>query len=331
MLRFHFTGDDALRIRVAAEPHPLWDIACSLQLLHGPRVPPVFELWRTTVRRRLGAAGLAEAVRSLAPLYPADSYPPDFLTGGHEVADLEAGLDLLMSTPRRRLREEMLLLAAGGRRFPARFRPLADGEPLAVSRLGELLRRYHEVAIRPFAAQMEAAFTVDRALRARTVLEGGVEGLLGGYRRQGLRWSDGVLEAPCPVEADFEVGGRPMTLLPSFFASRTMAVADPGRPPLLAYPVDLAEHWLASSHGPSPDGGSLRQLIGPSRAETLVLLQSAHSTTELAGALKTSLSTASRNAAALRRAGLIRTTRDGRRVLHRLSPAGRAFLRASGN
>ncbi|MFD8596715.1 ArsR family transcriptional regulator [Kitasatospora sp. NPDC059646] len=271
MLRIHFSGDDATRIRVAPAAPALWDVACSLHLLGARDLPASFEPWRRTVRRHLHRAGLARAVRALASAFPVDGRPAPSAAGG------------------------------GAR---------------------ELVRRYHEIAVAPFARQIAAAVAADRAVRARAALDRGVEGLMASYRPHGVRWCGGVLHVRCAVDADVHVRGRPLTLLPSFFGTRTAVLADPLLPPVLAYPLLPAASWLTAP--PAAPGGppGLRRFLGPGRCAVLAALRSPLSTRQLADALHLSPSAASRRAAALREAGLLSTARDGRCVRHALRRAG---------
>ncbi|MFF0390287.1 ArsR/SmtB family transcription factor [Kitasatospora sp. NPDC004615] len=266
-------------------------------------------------------------------LNPAGGSAPGFV-GGQEVTDPEAGPDRLMSAVRATLREEMTLFARQARQLPVWAGRLAEGYRPDVRRLGGLVRRYHAVAVAPFASQITAAVAADRAVRARAALDRGVEGLMTSYRPDGLEWSGGVLRVPCPVDADFHIDGRPMTLLPSFFATRTMAIADPRLPPVLAYPLSPGVSWIAASPRSAPAGSHLLgRFLGPGRCAVLAVLESPLSTGQLADALHLSPSAASRQAAVLREAGLISTVREGRCVRHALTSAGRELverLRESG-
>lgn len=119
MLRLHFTPDDLARVRVAAGPDHLWEIANSFQgLFHGADTLS-FGPWRRLVRPRLGGP----ADRLLAGLLPGRGYFPDFLTpaaGGQ--GELAAALDTVLGAPRAALRDDLALLAAS----PHRRRPLPD-------------------------------------------------------------------------------------------------------------------------------------------------------------------------------------------------------------
>ena len=77
----------------------------------------------------------------------------------------------------------------------------------------------------------------------------------------------------------------------------------------------------------SPAGAGSRQdalagVLGRARAGILLLLAEERTTSQLARRLRVSNATASAHTAALRRAGLITTTRAGRAVLHQRTALG---------
>lgn len=332
LLRFHLTTEDLLRVRLAARPHPLWEISFSLHLLQTREAVLLFDSWRRTVRRALARAGLSETVGELARLYPPADYWPDFLTPGDDLTDVETGLDLVMSTPRSELKRELTLMAHYHRVLPSWARSMADGDVATMKRLGGLLRRYHQIAIAPYTEHLQAAFTAERAHRADIVLNHGAEELLPSYSSPLMNWHNGVLDVACPVDEEFRNDGRAMTLLPSFFClNHPTALADPERPPTLAYPLPHTVGWFSPSSDDAACRASgsreaLARLIGPTRAATLDALDHAMTTSQLARVLGLSVPSASRQAAILRGAGLVGSERRGQSVLHTRTPMGTSLL-----
>ncbi|MBM7057469.1 MarR family transcriptional regulator [Streptomyces durocortorensis] len=76
-------------------------------------------------------------------------------------------------------------------------------------------------------------------------------------------------------------------------------------------------------------GRSLADLLGRARAIALQAAAGGATTGEIARAAGVSASAASRHATVLRDAGLVTTVRNGPSVLHTLTPAGAAVLRAA--
>ncbi|WP_299539806.1 helix-turn-helix domain-containing protein [uncultured Streptomyces sp.] len=322
-----FTSQELARLRVASGTDPLWETALSLHLLQNRQAPLAFGAWRREVGAALRVSGLVPTTRALTRLCPDDAYFPDFLTPGRGDADLDTGLDRLLSTPRRRLRAELTRLhTRTGRPVPAGARPLADGSTEALHRLGSALRAYHRVAVEPYLPAMRALAAADRSVRAEAVLARGAEGLLTGFDRlPGWRYRDRVLRAPYPVDRELALRERPLTLVPAFFCVRApLALVDEELPPVLVHPLTPPPGWLERGRG----GGDapVAQLVGASRAELLRMLDRPMTTMEIAAALRLAPSTASRHATVLREAGLLHSQRQGVRVLHHRTRLGRAVL-----
>ncbi|GAA1735982.1 winged helix-turn-helix domain-containing protein [Isoptericola hypogeus] len=328
MLRIDLTAEDMTRLRVPGRPDPLWDTVLSLHLLQNRQSALAFDPWRRQVRRRIAAAGLTSTVTALARLAPWASYFPDFLTPSPaDVPDLDAGVDRVLSTPRRRMTRELArTYPAGG---PAWVRRVARGEAAAMRWLGSALRRYHAVAVGPYLPWTGAAVAADQGARDAALRRGGVHAMLGSFdpllRRDGASWVGSY-----PVTRTVPLRGRPLTVVPSFFCVlEPVVLADDDLDPVLVHPVDPAPGWLARG-GPGDDGRGERlpvaQLIGPTRARALALLDRCRTTSELAAALDLTPATASRHATVLREAGLVVSRREGNRVLHSRTRLGSALL-----
>jgi len=324
MLRIHFTGPDVARVRVASRPDPLWELVFSLfRLRQGKNVPLAFGRWRADAVKRADTAALG----LLLPLVT-EMHFPDFLTPAASADGLDAGIEALLSTPTRRLRAEMTFLGASRGGLPAAARPLADGNPGALKQLAGAVRTHHQAVVAPYGSQAQAHLDADRALRSKAFLDGGGEGLLNSYRPL-MRWSFPVLEVDFPVEQDVHLDGRGLLLVPSFLSWRTPdALRDTSLPPVLVYPV---EHDLALIARCQDPGGpsSLEALIGLTRSQVLEQIGDGRTTSELARRIGVSPASISQHTGVLREAGLIRTTRTGRVVLHTLTPLGSALLAAA--
>ncbi|WP_030542089.1 winged helix-turn-helix domain-containing protein [Streptomyces albus] len=326
MLRIGFGTEDLNRLRVAGTGDFMWDVVLSLQLLQNRHAALVYDPWRRRVREALARAGLIRTTRALMELCPSAPYFPDFLTPGRGTADPDAGLDAVLSTPGRRLRQELTRLY-GNRPVPPGARRLAEGGREALRRLETAVRRYHAVAVAPYTAAIDRAVDADRSARADSALTSGAEGLLTGYQPE-LTWRDGRIECGYPFSRTLELHGRPLTLVPSFFCTRwPVTLADPELPPVLVHPLQPAPGWLADADRESGSADRLHRLLGLTRARALESLGRPMSTSGIAATLRLSPASASRHAAVLREAGLISSFRHGHRVLHRRTALGEALLR----
>lgn len=329
MLRVQFTSEDIARIRVAAEPDPLWEITNSFQILGARGTPMVFAEWRRSVRPSLPAAS-----RLLAELLPASGYSPDFLTpdlGGR--FDLPSAVETVLGTAKTDLRKDLERLAVSRPRLrpvPSDVRALAGGDTAALGRLRAALCGYHRHALAPFWPQIRARVDADRAIRTRALLEGGIDGLLASFRPL-LRWKPPVLEADYPVRRVLQLDGRGLLLQPSFFCTRRpVTLADPRMTPTLVYPIQHTLGWAAASRkgtpGTTAGGAELAALIGRTRAAVLEDLTDGRTTGELAERLSISAQDVSYHTAVLRRAGLLLSVRRSKNTLHTITPAGRTLL-----
>jgi DNA-binding transcriptional ArsR family regulator len=322
VLRIQFTDEDLLGVRVAPAPDPFAEIAASVRLLRASAPTPRLARWRARARAALASAALAFEVRPLLDLVPAGTpYIPDFLTPADGAADLESGIDTVLSTPRHRLHAD-LAAAAKLVPLPGWTRTLAEGDPEALNRLGRAIRAYHAVAVAPHWAEIEVHAAADRALRGQALLDRGVGGLLATLHPD-LRWGAGSLVCGCsPQEFTMTLDGRGLVLVPSYFAHEPMALDVPGMRVVLVYPA----HREAP---PARAGGSLAALLGRTRASVLACLATGCTTTQLAQRVGISLASASEHAAVLRDAGLVASRRTGGAVLHTLTPLGSRLLHDS--
>jgi DNA-binding transcriptional ArsR family regulator len=101
-------------------------------------------------------------------------------------------------------------------------------------------------------------------------------------------------------------------------------VDEPGQPGLIYTPRGIGMLWAPEEGG---DREALEALLGRRRAGILATLGTPAATTELARRLGASPAGVNEHLAILRRAGLVRAARDGRRVLYERTPMGDALLR----
>ncbi|MBX7472420.1 winged helix-turn-helix domain-containing protein [Streptomyces sp. MAG02] len=319
MLRIHFTGEDLARLRMAPGPDTLWETILSFHRLRDRRGASVFGEWRQETRGRLSGE-----TRWLSAVVPCRGYFPDFLTPPHGPHSLDAGLMRIRETGPERLDAELSRLP-GGRPTTGWAAALADGCTTQLGRLADALAAYHQAAVSPYWAHIQARVDADRAARGRALLDGGASELLDSLPPM-LRWRAPVLEADYPVDRELHLNGRGLLLQPSFFCRRTpVALHDPKLPPVLVYPVTHTQAPYESPPGPGRTT-SLGRLVGHTRSSVLMAIGNGCTTSELARRAGVSLASASQHAGVLRDAGLLVTLRHGNSVLHTLTPLGSALL-----
>jgi hypothetical protein len=239
-----------------------------------------------------------------------------------DVISLDEGISALLSTPRRRLRTDVATLAAA-RRLPSWTTALNDGEPETMRQLGKAVDGYFEACLAPYWQQVRAAVDRERAKQAELFASGGLESILRTLHPS-AHWQYPVLKVQYSVDRELHLRGRGLHLIPSFFCWGTPTTfRDDDFEPVLVYPIGHEVGWSRLADVPRP----LAALLGPTRAKVLEAIgRSPCSTTDLARRTATTLSTASRQTAVLRSAGLVSSQRDGQSVVHSLTPQGHTLL-----
>jgi DNA-binding transcriptional ArsR family regulator len=317
MLRIHFTEADLRQVTVAPGPNALLETALSLRYLRGR--PSCVERLRPGVRqwRRWVIDGKVPRTRIYPHIDPLEGGVFDFFVQPF-TPDLRAGLDLAVRTPTPELADEIALLPRPTRDNPV-LRELADGTEKGRQILADDTLRYFDSCLAPLWPRMQAITTADRALRAETLLRGGVDALLAtlvpGWHWQPPTWH---IPAPCSP-SDLHLGGHGLMLIPSHFSYGPMYGRRAGEPWTLAFPPHGGEQ-------PTCATDTLGPLLGRTRAAVLAALRHPATTTETADRVGISLPSASQHTTVLRNAGLITTIRTGTAVLHTITPLGAALL-----
>ncbi|MGW4214243.1 ArsR family transcriptional regulator [Lentzea sp. NPDC004789] len=315
MLRVHFTAEDLARVRVAPGPDPMWEILLSLHVLRQRSATPAFGRWRANVR-----ASLPDEARWLMQLAPPVGYSPDFLTPTAGSCALDAGIDAVLSTPVEALRADLAQLGCQQRLDP-RTHLLAGGDTATLDFLGDALRAYHRHALAPIWAEVRAVVDADRAVRARSFLDNGCEGVLATLHPT-ISWSRPVLsiESRFP-RRDVHLHGQGLVLVPSYFCQqRPIMLRDQRHDPVLVYPITREPQVTGTGKR------ALEALLGRTRAAALEVIAGGCTTTELARRLGISAASASAHATVLRDAGLAVAQRHRNSVLHTASALGVELL-----
>jgi DNA-binding transcriptional ArsR family regulator len=327
MLRIYFTSEDIARTRIAMTHDPLWELVLSMHMLRGQRGDLLFTDWRRTTAAALRDTRLGRNAGLMSALMPTCGYFPDFLNPIVPGHNIEAGLEAIRSTPVRALERDLVRMTVPSH-LRAAVRALATGEPAALRDLTATMRAYYAAAVAPQRRILEAAIEHDRAVRVREMALRGVEGLMASLAPL-VEYSDGELRVLSHPDQEIHLDGRGLLLVPSYFCViHPMTMFDEALLPVLVYPVERRHDLLPEGAGDRRRG--LAALIGPTRAAVLAAASDGRTTTDLARRVGISAGSASEQATVLRESGLIVSRRDGNRMIHQVTPLGKAILHGRG-
>jgi len=311
MIRLRLGVDDVARTRFAA-PGPYCELSVSAQVVQQPT---------SSFRRLCAASGvrLPASASHLLELVPAHGNVPDFLAP-EGAGSLEEALDVVMSTPDRLIRADVSTLP-----LPAAsswLLDLADGCVSARKELASSLRDYHDQVLEPLWPAVEHVVETDLRFRAWQLATNGVAATVDGLH-PGIRWCDGAVEVDGPLDADVDLAGRGLQLMPSMWTRPGFTMR--WTHPTLVYPLGRFA-WLAPTATRS-HRDPLTAVLGATRARVLRALADEHTTSGLARVLGISAASASTHAAVLRDAGLVTSRRQGQSVRHSLTSLGAQWSR----
>jgi len=322
-LRIHFTDADLARTRLKPEIDLMWEIVSSVQVLQHTDGGLSFDRWRRQVRECAGRdSGLRRAVQALITVAPHAAYFPDFLTPPTDVSDIDAGVETVLSTPSRRLGEEVGRLRPADSAGARWLDDLAHGKPAALRQLRHSLHVYFRALIEPHLQVIGAGLRTDCAGGIQRYLQTGPEGLLR-CLRPATNWQPPVLSVDYPRDRDLHLDGRGLVLIPGYFSLyHPIALADPLLRPVLVFPIRTESRLLA---GPG-SGDHVSALLGTTRAMILRAAINGSTTTGLARQAGVTLATVSHHTSVLREAGLITTDRQENFATHLITPLGLKVL-----
>jgi DNA-binding transcriptional ArsR family regulator len=318
MLRFEVGGEDLLRSRFALSP--LFELDGLLRRLAGLSQHRLPAPWLTRVTPSYRQLRQNPAFRAALALHAPKqgaaftAPPPQSLA-----QTIEDDLKAVRATPLHQAREEI-----------AGIHPVTDDEaqavldsPDVVRRLAEVLEQAWHDLLAPDWPQLRAICERDVVHRAgRLAQQGWLEALDGLHAR--VRWRDNGIEVlRTSGDRTVDLKGEGLLLVPSVFVWPGVAVhhEDPW-PKALVYPArGVAALWETTT----PDPGALADLLGRSRAQLLLALDTPASTTQLARSLGLAVGAVGDHLTVLRKAGLLDRVRSGRSVLYHRTPIGDAI------
>jgi DNA-binding transcriptional ArsR family regulator len=244
------------------------------------------------------------------------------------VSDIDAGVETVLPTPPRRLREEIGRLQPTGSAKARWLGELARGKSAALRHLRQALHVYFRTLVEPHLQIIEGGLRTDCAGGIQRYLQTGPEGLLR-WLGPTMSWQPPVLIVDYPLDRDLHLDGRGLVLIPSYFClHHPVALADPLLRPVLVFPIRTESRLLA---GGNSSGDHVSALLGTTRATILQSVINGSTTTRLARQAGVTPATVSHHTNVLRNAGLITTDRHENFATHFITPLGLAVLASGPN
>ena len=316
-VKISLTAADVARVRFALSP--LSETILGLRAAVRPAGHPLHEPWLRRARAELHREPELPLLRTVLGSY----LLPSFLTPVPEqrAPSLATELDRLAAVDPAFIRVDCV--DALGKREAAGLPPA----PVLLRRVLAAVRRCHERLIEPYWDRMGALLDADLDRRAAALVDRGVEGLFADLHHD-IAWHEGELlvNPQCTRDGRVDASGHGLVLLPSVFGWPDVWVDDsPVTAASIRYPATGIGLLWEQPPG-STDG--LAAVLGPTRAALLDLLALPSTTPGLAARLGITPGAVSQHLGALRRAGLVATTRRGREALHLRTPRAAVLVGA---
>jgi DNA-binding transcriptional ArsR family regulator len=311
VIAYRFGPRDLVRVRFAASP--LMEVFASFDALRNPAQHAEHAPWIEWARARLDGWDLS-LMEAVSP--GRSGYRPDFINPPPDRprTTLSRELSRVLSTPRARVRRELAWAHDG--------RPAPQIDLLALtSQIGA----YFNHVLLPHWPRIEAVVETEFSRRGRRLAQVGATAAFEDVH-EAVRFEDDKLLIDRGFTADIELGGRGLLLVPSVFvAPDVWAMTDaPWQPAVIYPPPGVGELWAPPARDRE---AALGDLLGRRRAEVLSALTTPRSTLELARRLAASPAGVSAHLSALREAGLVAGSREGREVRYARTPLGDELLR----
>ncbi|HEY7048478.1 MAG TPA: DUF5937 family protein [Jatrophihabitantaceae bacterium] len=189
--------------------------------------------------------------------------------------------------------------------------------------LADALERMWHALVAPDWPQLLAIAERDVLHRADRLVRAGWAAALDGLH-PALRWQDGAVLTRTQPGLTVRLDGRGLMFVPSVFLHPSLSTyVDPPWQPTIVYPArGSAALWEPRPTTPA----ALARLLGTSRAELLLRLETPASTTQLARTTRYALGAVGDHLRVLREAGLVTRLRSGRSVIYRRTPIGDAVV-----
>lgn len=321
---FRIDAADVSAIRFGVSPGH--ELCQAVRVLLTPAAHPLQWGWLRQVRDRVPRS----AFDLLSTVIGLEGYFPDFLTTS-PTWDMSPAdeVDRLREVSPEVVRKDLakMIDRSQGRRQAAVV-ALRDDPAGTRARLADAWAELWEAAIAPHWDQLHRLLRADIALRVRRVADSGLAAMVDSLHER-VSWQPGGIAMTSRFHGEeIDCAGGGVVLVPSVLGPTCAVLTERPVHPTLFYPAaGVTETWTAERADALT---ALAKLMGEGRARTLLCLDVARSTSEVAAECELAVSTASHHLGALRGTALIDSRRAGHQVLHTRTPLGDALAGAAG-
>ena len=331
MISINVTPTDITRMRFAFSP--LLEVVASFQMLKKSNPYPTQYLpWIEEAQRALHDIELPY----MSQMIGARSYIPDFLTPTPTAPgiDFEEELSRLCETPTAIVEEHIRFMLELDEESDFLKHALIHPRQTVDALVAEL-RLYWDRTLAHHWSRMIAILENDVLYRAREQALFGASEMLNGLHPR-LAYEDGKIHIKKKRSGfkanskhwciyDYDITGRGLQIVPVIFSfPRLYWQISPDYQPMLIYGARGTGLW----HYNEPDDPeeALQITLGVGRSRVLYALTTPRSTGELAYILDITSGAVSQHLSKLNQAGLVESSRSGRRVFYRLSQRGQSLI-----
>ncbi len=259
-----------------------------------------------------------------------DGYPVDFVIpkSVRQNRTFEAEIELLKSAPEEVIRADIQDLVDTYAVFTKEHEHFLSDPYEALACLVEELRSYWDQTLSTIWSQVRSVLEQDILFRARQMALYGTDWMVSNIASK-IRYEAGTLQILSEQKTaltEYMLEGQGIHFVPTIFRLPCMVLCqlDRQKQSLVVYNARGSGLWQPQ-HLPDP-ALELVQLLGPARANILIMLQEPLHTSELAVKLYMTAGAVSQHLSQLRTAGIVSTYRSGHRVYYYLTPRGQGLL-----
>ncbi|HEY9378405.1 MAG TPA: DUF5937 family protein [Jiangellaceae bacterium] len=322
MIRLRVDSAGVTRIRFGIAP--VHEVIGAARIIRHPSRYPLHRAWS---RRNLRRAMSLRLEPLLALLPERGKYFPDFLDQppAEGATTFAEDIERVRTTSVRQVRTELEISRTEMPRN--QYRVELSGDPKRAREvLAGCLERIWEHLVEPVWPSLQAVLEADILHRGRRITAGGLAQLVDDLHAD-ISLRDDTLHVRATQRADIDCLRIGVLLVPSVFSDGRLAkLINPPWQPTLYYPARATGLLWSGPDAATANG--LARLIGARRTEVLIAAADTATTTSIAATAGVPISSASEHLAALRAAGLVRSSRQGRQVLHTRTPLGDALVSA---